>query len=321
MKLLLQFPEGLKQEAMKYAAKYEREGHEVYLSAAPCYGACDIALDEAKWIGADKLIHFGHAKFMKKDSDIPIEYVEYHLQMDLKKLSVAVAALKPFKKIALGTTVQYTPQVKEIKAYLEKQGKIVLTGKGHWAIHEAQILGCDALAVTQFEKGNSKAGAECADAILFIGDGDFHSLAIDSDLPVFVFHPKSGNIQQINEEIARARKRKRGAILKASEAQSFGIIISTKPGQFNQEYAKWAKHEIEKRGRSAALLVSNELEPLSLNNFLSFDAYVTTACPRLSEDTEEFGKPVLDMKMLKDTLDLIDAIESEHKKKKTRKSD
>lgn len=308
MKILLQFPEGLKQEALAYAKKYEKEGHDVYVSASPCYGACDIALDEARWIAADKLVHFGHAKFMKKEQEIPIEYVEYYLDFDIAKLALAVAALAPYKKIALGTTVQYTHKLKDIKAFFEKHNKHILTGKGNWAIHDAQILGCDAIAVTQFEKE--------ANAILFIGDGDFHSLAIDSDLPVFVFHPKSGAVQKINDQIERVRKRRKGAILKASEAQTFGIIISIKPGQFNQEYAKWAKHELEKRGLTAALLVSNEIEPLSLNNFLSFDAFVTTACPRLSEDSEEFSKPILDMKMLKDTLDLIDAITDERKKQK-----
>jgi len=310
MKILLQFPEGLKQEALAYAAKYEKEGHEVYLSASPCYGACDLALDEARWISADKLIHFGHAKFMKKVLDMPVEYIEYHLDFPTESLSTALESLKPYSKIALGTTVQYTHKLKAIREFFESQGKTILIGKGHWAIHDAQILGCDAIAVTQFEKE--------ANAILFIGDGDFHSLAIDSDLPVFVFHPKSNKINQINDQIERMRKRRKGAILKASEANCFGIIISTKPGQFNPDYAKWAKEEVEKRGRSAALLIANEIEPTALSNFLSFDAFVTTACSRLAEDSEEFTKPVLDMKMLKDTLELIDAINKEQAKEKRR---
>ena len=35
-------------EAMKYAEKYEKEGHEVFIASAPCFGACDLAIEEAK---------------------------------------------------------------------------------------------------------------------------------------------------------------------------------------------------------------------------------------------------------------------------------
>ena len=47
MRILLQFPEGLKQEALSHAKKLEKEGNEVFISASPTFGACDLALDEA----------------------------------------------------------------------------------------------------------------------------------------------------------------------------------------------------------------------------------------------------------------------------------
>jgi len=299
MKILLQFPEGLKQEALKYSEKYEKQGHEVYLSASPCYGACDLAIDEAKLIGAKKIIHFGHARFVKKKLPIPVEYIEYTLDFDVAKLEKTITALIRYKTVAIGTTVQYYKKIPEIKKFFESKGKKVLIGKGNAAIYDAQVLGCDAFAVTQFN--------EKADAILFIGDGEFHYLAIETEKPVFVFHPKSGQIQQINEEIQRLKKRRKGAILKAIDCKTFGIIISTKVGQFNAEVAKWARKELEKRGKKTAILVANELEPLSLNNFLVFDCYINTACPRLADDVEEFGKPVLTILMLKELLEILDA--------------
>ena len=66
MRVLLQFPEGLKRLALEYAQKYEAQGHEVFVSSSSCYGACDLALDEAKKIGAKKIVHFGHSKFIRK---------------------------------------------------------------------------------------------------------------------------------------------------------------------------------------------------------------------------------------------------------------
>jgi len=303
MRILLQFPEGLKQEALKHAEKYEREGHEVYLSASPCYGACDIALEEARTVGADKIVHFGHAKFVRKDVGIPVEYVEYVLDFSTDSLKSVLPHLKNFKSVAIGTTVQYAHKLKAIKDFFGKNGKKVFTGKGTMALHEGQILGCDAHAVTQFENK--------ADAILFIGDGQFHYLAIDAKdtkKPVFVFHPKSGKTEKINQEIERLRKRRRGAIIKAVDARTFGIVISTKVGQFNMGMAEWAKKGLAKRGKKSALLVANEIEPLSLNNFMTFDCYIITACPRIADDLEEFGKPVLSLEMLKELFGILDSM-------------
>ncbi|MFA6530736.1 MAG: diphthamide biosynthesis enzyme Dph2 [Candidatus Micrarchaeia archaeon] len=300
MKILLQFPEGLKQHAFEFAKKYTKQGDEVFFSASPCYGGCDIALEEAKAVGAKKIIHFGHARFVKKKLSIPVEYVPYELEFDIRSLESILQTLEPYKKIAIGTTIQYSHKIKEIKKFFESNGKIVFVGRGTMAIEDGQILGCDAFAVTQFEK-------EC-EIILFIGDGQFHYLAIDSNKPVFVFHPKSKQLKNINGEIEMVRKRRRGAILKALECKTFGIIVSTKPGQSNPEAAKWAKKELEKRKKTVALLVANEIEPLALNNFLVFDCYVTTACPRIAEDREEFTKPVLDMKMLSEVLELMDEL-------------
>lgn len=299
MKILLQFPEGLKQEAITYAKKYEAEGHEVFLSASPCYGACDIALDEAKAIGAKKIIHFGHARFIKRKLPISVEYVEYKLDFKIDLLAKVIPQLKQFNRIAIGTTVQYVHKIGQVKKLFTTNGILPLTGKGNAAIYESQILGCDASAVMQFKD---------ADAILFIGDGKFHYLAIDSDKPVFVFHPKSGNIERIDAEISAYKKRRKGALLKAIEAKTFGVLLSIKPGQANLKLAEWVKKELVKRGRNAQILVANEIEPISLNNFMAFDCYITTACPRLAEDREEFTKPVLDMALFKEYLSMIDEL-------------
>lgn len=293
MRILLQFPEGLKKEALSYAQRYSKEGHEVILSASACYGACDLALDEAKAVNAEKIIHFGHAPFIREKLPLEIEYVEYHVDADLEKMGSAASKLAHYKKISLGTTVQHVHQLSDMVALFAKHGIRALTGKGFAAHHGGQVLGCDALAVTR--------NAKDCDAIVFVGDGLFHALAIDNDKPVFVIHPKSGELHQINDEVEGLRKRRRGAVIAAAEAKTFGILVSTKPGQFNLEAAKMVKKEIEKRGRNAEILVSNELNPMALQNFMAFDAYVNTACPRLADDSEMFGKPVLnpgDLKLL-----------------------
>lgn len=299
MRILLQFPEGLKQKGLELMKKYEAEGHEVFLSASPCYGACDIALDEAKWIKADKIVHVGHNKFVKTELPIPVEYIPYHIDIDIKKLESVLPELKDFKNIALATTVQHVHQFEDMKKFFEDNGKTVFSETGERAAEKGQVLGCDAGTIMKVK--------DKVNAVLFVGSGFFHPLAMDIEKPVFVFNPYDNSVKQVNEEIEKLKKKRKGAIAKALTCKNFGILVSTKIGQFNLPNATWARDELRKKGFECAILVSNELDPMSVNNYMNFDCFVSTACPRLSDDQERFEKPLLSIDMLKELFEIIDA--------------
>ncbi len=299
MRMLLQFPEGLKQKARELAAKYKEEGHEVFLSASACYGACDLALDEARWIKADKIVHVGHNKFIKKDLEIPVEYIPYYVDIDIEKLENVLPKIEQFEKIALATTVQHIHQFEEMKAFFEKHGKKVFAAQGSVAKEVGQVLGCDATCITKVE--------DQIDAVVFVSSGAFHPLAINIKKPVFAFSPYDFSVKNIEDGVEKVRKRRKGAIAKALTCQNFGILLSTKPGQFAFETARSAKENLEKHGFKASILVANEFDPLSVNNFLEFDCFINTACPRIADDQEKFGKPILNMDMLHDLFEIIDA--------------
>lgn len=303
MRILLQFPEGLKRYAMEKAEELEKQGHEVFLSSSNSRGGCDIAIDEARAIRADKIIHYGHAPFpLNMKVDIPVEFDEWRVDFDVSGLLVAVEEFKKrkIKTVSIGTTVQYVHKLGEVKKFFEEHGIEVKYKKGVRAYYAGQVLGCDAGAVDA--KG---------DAVLFIGDGMFHALAIaslDVKKPVFIFHPKGKTIKQINDEIEKLQRRMKGVVLRAVDCKNFGILLSTKPGQFNPDVAKWMKKELEKRGKKAQIIVSNEFEPVSLNDFLVFDCYISSACPRIAEDYEKFEKPVLNIQMFNELLRILDGL-------------
>lgn len=298
MKILLQFPEGLKQKAAELVKKYESEGHEVFLSASPCYGACDIALDEARWIKADKIVHFGHNKFVKTNLPIEVEYVPYNIDIDVNEIEKIIDSLKNYKTIALVTTVQHVHQIEKMKEFFAKHGITALTEKGYWATTEGQILGCDTLSIKRLDKK--------IDAVVYVGDGMFHPLGIESEKQIFAFNPYTKQVKLMNPEIEKLKRRRKGSLAAAVSAKKFGILVSTKVGQFNLHSAEWAKKELGKHGREASILVANELDPLTVNNFMVFDCYVNTACPRIVDDTEEYGKPILSMDMLKELFRILD---------------
>jgi 2-(3-amino-3-carboxypropyl)histidine synthase len=84
---------------------------------------------------------------------------------------------------------------------------------------------------------------------------------------------------------------------KFSKAKTIGILISSKPGQENLKSAEVVKEQLEKKGKKVYMFYFDTLIPEELLNFPQIEAWVNTACPRISiDDIERFDKPVVDAK-------------------------
>jgi 2-(3-amino-3-carboxypropyl)histidine synthase len=298
MRILLQFPEGLKQQALGHAKRLEKEGHEVFVSASPTFGACDLALDEARIIKADKLVHFGHCELQKVDFDV--EYVEYHIEAPLAMLEVSLEHLKGFNTLCLMTTIQHVHQLKEIKNFYEKNGKkIVISTPNGLAKNPGQLLGCDV--------GNVAALDKSVDAFVYFGGGIFHPLGalLQTSKPFFCVDPFQGKVERMDSLREAYKKRSKGRVLASLGAKNFGILMSTKNGQHSFVLANALKKRIEAAGLTAVVLVSNTFDFESINNMMEFDAFVNTACPRISiDDGERLRKPLLSASELATVLEL-----------------
>lgn len=299
MRIILQFPQGLKQHALREQKELEKKGHTVFLSSTPCWGACDLCLDEAKKVGADKLIHYGHAKYHEVKEDIEVEYHLFPIDVDLDLLKRSLPKIKEYKKIGLVTTVTHNHQLEDMKAILVSDGHEVFTEKGRLAILEGQVLGCDATAASTL--------SENVDCIIYVGGGEFHPLAIDAKIPIFSINPYADESYFMNELIERKRKKELGMLIATSQAKTIGIIVSTKSGQFRLAAAEAAADRLRQAGKEVSILISSEIDFNSLSDFNSFDAYITTACPRLIDDSERAQKPIINLSKLKDLIELIEA--------------
>ena len=298
MRILIQFPEGLKQKALEYAQSLEKEGNEVFISASPNFGACDLALDEARNLKVDKLIHYGHAEFNKVDFNV--EYVPYEIDAPLELLPKSLEYLKDFNKISLVTTVQHLHQLDTIKQFYEKSGKEVFIGRPYgFAKHPGQILGCDI--------GSAASVDSKVDAHVYFGGGIFHPLGalLNTKKPFLVIEPFDSKIEFIDSLRDTYQKRSRGKVLASLEAKSIAILVSTKNGQHNLKLAEILKKKIESEGIKSAILVSNTFDFDSINNMMEFDAFVNTACPRIAiDDTDRLRKPLLSANELMQVLSM-----------------
>lgn len=287
MRLLLQFPEGLKQHALEYAKKLELQGNEVFISASPTFGACDLAIEEAKAIKADKIVHFGHAEFHKVDFEV--EYIEYKIDAPMAILEMALPFLSRYKRIGLVTTIQHVHQLPAIKEFFEGHGKEIIIGRPYgFAKKPGQILGCDV--------GSAASIDRCVDAFVYFGGGMFHPLGalLNTTKPFLVIEPFVGKVEFIDSYRKTYKGKSKGKILSAMNARRFGILLTTKNGQHNGALAKLLKERIERAGFEAEVLVANTFDFTSLGNMLEFEAFVNTACPRIAiDDSDRIGKPLL----------------------------
>lgn len=298
MRILLQFPEGLKQGALAHAKRLEAEGNEVVISASPCFGACDLAIDEARRVGADRIVHFGHAEYGKADFDT--EYVEFPIDAPLDVLPLSIRPLEGLKRLCLLTTIQHVHQLGGIRSFYEGNGKsVVLNAPTGLTRRPGQLLGCDA--------GNVASLDSEVDAFVYFGGGTFHPVGalLRTTKPFLIVDPFMRKAEFADGLRGVYRRRSKGRIVASLGARNFGVLVSTKSGQYRIDLARSIKGRIEGAGLSAAILVSNTFDFESLGNLSEFDAFVNTACPRLaSEDDGRLGRPLLSADELESVLEL-----------------
>jgi 2-(3-amino-3-carboxypropyl)histidine synthase len=287
-RVLLQMPQGLKPEATKLAQIVEQAGAVAIISSDPCYGACDIALFEADGLGADLVVHFGHAK-MVKEGKIPALYIETHAKVDLQQaLTAALPLLANYEKIGLTTSIQHIDALTDAKQFLIGAGKTVQVSDAGHLPHPGQVIGCN--------YSNAKIIADRVDAFLFIGGGIFHALgiALGTNKPTIIADPYDNRAYSITDQAEKLLKQRYASIMEARPAKTIGILVGLKLGQKHLDQALKAKSAIEKSGRSAYLLAGREITPDALIEFQNIDAFVNTACPRISLDAPgKFQKPIL----------------------------
>jgi 2-(3-amino-3-carboxypropyl)histidine synthase len=287
-RVLIQLPEGLKPEAPYLSKIVEKTGALPIVSADPCYGACDLAAADAEALGVDLIIHYGHSKMLKYER-VPTIYVEARAALKVEDVvEKALPMLEKWRKIGLTTTVQHVQTLDIVREMLLRVGKIVVIGDAGRLNYAGQVIGCD--------YSNAKSIADGVEAFLFIGGGRFHALgvALSTSKPTIAADPYEKHVFSVNEEAEKIVKQRWASIEEAEKAKSFAVLVGLKPGQKKLEEALMIKKKLEGKGKTVCLLAVKEISPERLMEFPTVDAFVNTACPRVSiDDSSRFKKPLL----------------------------
>ncbi len=281
----LQFPEGLKMQAVKLARQIESETDAtVIISGDPCFGACDVSDWKMKG-SVDLIIHYGHTPLPLK-YEVPTVFIEAFSNIDLKKdLEKCLEELKGYSRIGLVTTTQHLHLLNETKDFLEDSGKEVILGSSA-STRKGQVLGCNFSSIKELD----------VDVILFIGSGNFHPLGIRlfSNAPVLALDPYNSEIRSMDEYADRILRIRFARITKARTAKKWGIIVSSKEGQYRMSLAKELKKILEEHEMEAYIILADNINPDILLPYMELEAFVVSACPRIAiDDSQMYKKPLL----------------------------
>ncbi|MFH1329019.1 MAG: diphthamide biosynthesis enzyme Dph2 [Candidatus Bathyarchaeota archaeon] len=289
-RVLLQLPDGLKNYGVKIAKILEdKTKATIYLSADPCYGSCDLPIDEAKMLNIDLVVHYGHSVFKKENFQNMI-YVDVKVKIQFKEtVKKSIPLLKGYKRIGLITAIQHVDTLEGASKLLSDLGKEVKIGrKGSHVKYDGQVTGCDYASAKNIENE--------VDAFLFIGGGIFHALGVflATEKPVVVADPYLNMAKDVTNLGEKIIKQRRAALAKTIQAKRLGIITGVKKGQLNLKVAEMLKEKLEKDGKETFLLCLKEITPEALDNFQEIDAFINTACPRIGvDDRERYRRPII----------------------------
>ena len=205
-------------------------------------------------------------------------------------------------KVGLAASVQFVGQLGMIKKEIEsiknesllkksinKENNKTIRNKK--AIIAGQILGCNVK--------NAEKIANKVDAFLYIGDGDFHPLAIALKInkPVYQYNPLNKEFKKISEEeINKIKKNQKVSYVKFLHADNVGIIISTKPGQYypiEKTNSLIKRLENKYKNKKFYTFICDNVDEREFENFNFIQALVNTACSRIT------GKNIVNVEEVK----------------------
>ena len=274
----LQFPEGIKRRAPGVVDDLRTrlpEDVQVYISGERNFGACDLDTDLMR--RTDVFVHFGHSPMVEGGDVI---YVPLRSNVDVEPILEEAVEHLETGDLGLVTTAQHMNKFDEMQSLLEDRGFTVHTRRGDERLtHEGQVLGC-----------NYASAKVPADQVLYVGGGGFHPSGLAMDNPekdVVIADPVNNVVKPASAD--KFVKQRYAAIHQAMDAETWGVIAGTKIGQRRHGIAE----EIVADNDDAYLITLDEITPSHLKNF-GLDAYVNTACPRITtDDGPQFDAPLL----------------------------
>lgn len=286
--VVLNAPGGLLRQTKDLMEKLkERYGVRCILAGDTCFGICDTVDDEVEKLQADLALHIGHNAAVTEvgDHTVLIDAVD---DIDFAAVvRAAVPTLSKYRRLGIATFSQHLHQLSPVREQLEQAGFEVVVGRGNNLMLEGQVFGCDfSTAFPVREK---------VDAFVFLGESEFHAvgLALAVGKPTYMLDPYMEEVTDMQGAAEERRKRAILGVYSALDARVFGVITGLKEGQKMLGRSRWITKRLEMNGRKVIQIALRDVTPERLAPHREVEAFIQTACPRISVDGFTFDRPVL----------------------------
>ena len=282
----LQVPEGLKKRARQMAEDIEtKAGAEVLVVAEPCFGACDVPSSLIDMV--DAIVNIGHSPIPSLRLQKPLIFVPARSKIALTdQLKKSVDLLQ--EPVGVLATSQHLTELDNVIEGLESMGIKTKIAEGDSRIsHAGEVLGCNYSSATAIAKE--------VNTYLLIGSGSFHALGVHlaTGKKVVVLDPNLEEPREVDQMKDKILRQRHSVIERAEKARTFGIIVGEKVGQRRIRRARELRKLLRWKKKDASLVLMDKFDPDKLKT-LGFDAYVSTACPRIAiDDMAMYDRPLL----------------------------
>ena len=286
--IVVNAPGGLLRQTRGLIKRIEAEyGIPCFLVGDSCFGICDTVDDDVAKLGADLALHIGHNAVVE-------EIGEFTHLIDAKDdvkfdviIEKSIPVFKQYKRIGLATFSQHLDELESARRQLEAAGFEVFLGRKNNLLLQSQTFGCDFSTIYPMSKE--------VDAFCYLGESEFHAVgvALATGKPTYLLDPYLEEVRDMKEEAETRRKRSILAVYKALDARVFGVVIGLKEGQKMLGRTRWISKRLEMNGREVVQLAMRDITPDALAPYRDIEAFVQTACPRISIDGFTFDRPVL----------------------------
>jgi len=290
----LQFPDELLVDAPDVALEIEQKSNvEVYVLGDTTYGSCCVDEITSEHIGADSVIHFGHA-CLSRNKRLPTLYVFKNMIVEPESFLSAFQQTfpDPTEKILLISDLKYNQSTEKLCSRLQLQNVVYLKpviSSGDEVEGNLVVSGrsCNLPANSPIQEWK----------VLYIGEEGMtltNLMLVLNQCTFYTYNPKTLVLRQDTLNVNQQLRKRYYLMEKAKDANLIGILVATLGVANYLQIIERIKELITRAGKKYYTFVVGKLNPSKLANFPEIDCYTIVACSENSLiDCKEFYRPVI----------------------------
>ncbi|KXJ75666.1 2-(3-amino-3-carboxypropyl)histidine synthase subunit 2-like [Aedes albopictus] len=287
-KVCLQFPDAMLPFSTAIAELLQQSSQSgIHILGDTSYGSCCVDEIAASHIGADAMIHFGHA-CLSRAARLPIKYVFVKGRLVVERFVEAVEQEFADRGIELGIfyDVSFAHVARDVEEKIKGSfpnatvGQLALSGEQPdllcWKLH-----------------GRTYEGSTC----IYIGRDNQSFFNTTNGIKAsqwFRFDPEAEQLTRANPLDSKWLRRRFYYIEKCKDASSLGIVVATLTASGYLDVVNRIQKMAKARGIRSYIISVGKINPAKLANFLEIDCFVLIGCPENDLFTSrDFFKPLV----------------------------